>query len=125
MTFRGVAASFAVATGHCREGQQTDWARYAAVDTLVILMGVENRASIAARLIAAGRPPATAAAFIENGSTPREHVVTATLRDVAESRVEVQPPAVFVVGEVVSIRQRLGPLNALIAKMEIVDKTPV
>jgi uroporphyrin-III C-methyltransferase len=109
LTFRGVAASFAVATGHCREGQQTDWARYAAVDTLVILMGVENRASIAARLIAAGRPPATPAAFIENGSTPREHVVTATLRDVAEGRVEVQPPAVFVVGEVVSMRQRLEP----------------
>jgi uroporphyrin-III C-methyltransferase len=109
LTFRGVAASFAVATGHCRAGQQTDWARYAAVDTLVILMGVENRASIATQLIAAGRPPATPAAFVENGSTPRQRIVTATLSQVAEGRVEVQPPAVFVVGEVVSIRQRIAP----------------
>lgn len=115
LTFRGVAASFAVATGHCREGQATEWERYAAVDTLVVLMGVENRVFIAGQLIAAGRPPETPAAFIENGSTPRERVVTATLRDVAESRVEVQPPAVFVVGEVVRIRQRLAPQPALSA----------
>jgi uroporphyrin-III C-methyltransferase len=113
LTFRGVAESFAVATGHCREGANTDWARYAAVDTLVILMGVENRASIASRLIAAGRPPDTPSAFIENGSTPRQRVVAATLRDVAEGRVDVQPPAVFVVGEVVRIRQQfaLGPAS--------------
>jgi uroporphyrin-III C-methyltransferase len=108
LTFRGVAASFAVATGHCCDGGQTDWGRYAAVDTLVILMGVKNRAHIAAQLIAAGRKPGTLAAFIENGSTPRERVVTATLSQVAEGQVEVMAPAVFVVGDVVSLRQRLG-----------------
>jgi uroporphyrin-III C-methyltransferase len=109
LTFRGVAASFAVATGHCREGERTDWRRYAAVDTLVILMGVKNRAHIAAQLIAAGRKPDTKAAFIENGSTPRERVVATELCQVAAGEVEVQAPAVFVVGEVVNIRRQLAP----------------
>jgi uroporphyrin-III C-methyltransferase len=113
LTFRGVAASFAVATGHCREGGQTDWARYAAVDTLVILMGVQNRAHIAAQLIAAGRRPDTLAAFIENGSTPRQRVVATTLSQVAAGQVEVQAPAVFVVGEVVGVRQQFAPPPAL------------
>jgi uroporphyrin-III C-methyltransferase len=111
LTFRGVAASFAVVTGHCCGGERSDWARYAAVDTLVILMGVKNRAHIAAQLIAAGREPGTLAAFIENGSTPRERVVTTTLSQVAEGLVEVMAPAVFVVGDVVSIRQRLAPVQ--------------
>ncbi len=113
LTFRGVAASFAVATGHCLEGERTDWSRFAAVDTLVILMGVKNRAHIAAQLIAAGRNPETKAAFIENGSTPRERVVVTELSEVAAGRIEVQAPAVFVVGDVVSIRQRLAPGQAV------------
>ena len=112
LTFRGVAASFAAILARTATFKNLLLNPHRAVDTLVILMGVENRASIASRLIAAGRPPDTPAAFIENGSTPRERIVAATLRQVAEGRVDVQPPAVFVVGEVVRIRQRLAPQPA-------------
>jgi uroporphyrin-III C-methyltransferase len=112
LTFRGVATSFAVATGHCRDGQNTDWDRYSGVDTLVILMGVKHRAAIAAHLIAAGRAGDTPAAFIENGSTERERVVETTLAEIAAGRVDVEAPAVFVVGEVVALRQQTYGANA-------------
>jgi uroporphyrin-III C-methyltransferase len=108
LTFRGVAASFAVVTGHCRDGENTAWEGYAGVDTLVVLMGVKNRACIAGRLITAGRAPDTPAAFVENGTTPREHVVVTTLGEVARGGVEVEAPAVFVIGEVVRLRARLA-----------------
>jgi siroheme synthase len=108
LTFRGVASSFAVVTGHCRDGASTAWERYTGVDTLVILMGVKHRQSIAAALIAAGKSPELPVAFVESGATPRERIVTATLGEVADGAIDVAPPAVFVAGEVVRIRERLG-----------------
>jgi siroheme synthase len=38
---------------------------------------------------------------------PGEKVITTTFREVAEERVEVHSPAVFVVGEVVNLREQL------------------
>jgi uroporphyrin-III C-methyltransferase len=107
LTFRGVSQSFAVITGHCSEGLANDWAKYAAIDTLVVLMGVTNRQPIAAALIAAGRNPDQPVAFIERGSMPDERVREGTLATVAAGGFEVESPAVFVIGEVVRLRGRL------------------
>ncbi|MBV9613082.1 MAG: uroporphyrinogen-III C-methyltransferase [Acidobacteriaceae bacterium] len=107
LTFRGVAQSFAVVTGHCHDGLSAAWEKHAGVDTLVILMGVRNRAFIAQALIAAGRPVNEPVAFIESGSTPEERVVESTLGAVAAGDCEVTSPAVFVVGKVVALRARL------------------
>ncbi|MGA8030577.1 MAG: uroporphyrinogen-III C-methyltransferase [Bryobacteraceae bacterium] len=107
LTYRGVSQSFAVITGHCHEGVSHDWARYAAIDTLVVLMGVTNRQHIARALIAAGRSPHQPVAFIEHGSMPDERVVEGTLGTVAADRLEVESPAVFVIGEVVRLRSTL------------------
>jgi len=104
LTFRGVATSFAVATGHCHDGENTAWESYAHVDTLVVLMGVGRRVSIAGRLIAGGRDPSTPVAFIENGTTDRERIVITTLQEIADDRVAVEAPAVMVVGQVVTLR---------------------
>ncbi len=87
---------------------RTDWTQYARLDTLVILMGVENREYIAESLIRCGRGVSQPVAFIENGTTRRERIVEATLSEVAAGRVEVNPPAVFVIGEVVRLRGRLA-----------------
>lgn len=110
LTFRGMATAFAVVTGHCQKGRSQDWSRYAGIDTLVILMGVTQRASIAQALIEAGRPPEEPVAFIERGTTPQERVVVTTLAAVAHGRVDVRSPAVFVVGQVVKLREKLVPL---------------
>jgi len=107
LTYRGVSQSFAVITGHCREGLAHDWANYAGVDTLIVLMGVTNRQAIAAALIAAGRAPEEPVAFIERGTLRDERVVQGTLAGVASGELEAERPAVWVIGEVVRLRERL------------------
>jgi uroporphyrin-III C-methyltransferase len=109
LTFRSISQSFAVVTGHCREGLEHAWEHYARVDTLVILMGVKNRQAIASGLIAAGRPANQAAAFVYRGSLQEEQTIVSTLAEVAAGKVEVRNPAVFVIGEVVNLRRLLKP----------------
>ncbi len=103
LTYREVARSFAIVTGHGRDGLLQDWTAYARIDTLIILMGVKHRAEIATRLIAAGRDAKQPTAFIERASTPNERRVYATLADVAEGMVEAEAPAVWIAGEVVGL----------------------
>lgn len=107
LTSRGIAGGFAVLTGHRVDGSDTHWAAYAHVDTLVVLMGVGHRKEIAACLIEHGRAPDTPVAFIEDGTTPRERVVQATLGEVARGAVPVHAPAVMVIGECVRLRDSL------------------
>lgn len=104
LTLRGAADSFAVVTGHGRCGPTTDWERFAAVDTLVVLMGVAERRGIARSLISAGRPSDEPAAFIENATTARQRTIETTLGRIAAGEVHVEAPAVLVIGEVCAAR---------------------
>jgi uroporphyrin-III C-methyltransferase len=115
LTMRGVAGGLAVLSGHAQGGVLPELAPYARIDTLVILMGVKARAQIAQGLIGAGRSPAEPIAFIEKGSTPQERVVMATLGEVAAGGVEVQSPAVWVIGQVVRLRERLRAAGRAVA----------
>lgn len=107
LTLRGVAGGFAVLSGHTQGGRIPDLAPYARIDTLVILMGVKARAQLARALLAAGRSPDEPVAFVENGSTPQERLVLCSLGRVAEGGVQVSPPALWIVGEVVRAREVL------------------
>jgi uroporphyrin-III C-methyltransferase len=107
-TFRGISSAFAVVTGCLRGGAEPSWERYAQVDTLIILMGVNRRAQIAGALIRAGRPAEQPCCFIENGATPRERIIRATLGEVAGGLCHVSSPAVWVVGDVVSLKDQLA-----------------
>ena len=115
VTHRGVAASFAVVTGHedpAKPAAQVRWAELAtATDTLVVLMGVGRLDGIARALIEGGRPPSTPSALIVEATTPRQRVVEAPLAEIAAAARDagVQPPALLVVGEVVALRERLAP----------------
>jgi len=109
LTQRGVAESFAVITGHKENGSAPQWSRYAQIDTLVILMGVRHRATIARALIATGRSPDEPAAFVQSGTTPDEHVLITCLGEIAAGRIGARAPAVLVVGHVVELRAALGP----------------
>jgi len=117
VTHRGVAASFAVITGHeaspdAGEPESAiDWPHLAtAVDTLVFLMGVKNLGDIVANLIANGWPDTTPVAVIRWGTTPEQRTVTGTLADIAGRVAEagLTPPAITVVGEVVRLRETLS-----------------
>lgn len=112
LTYREISQSFAVITGHLEETEQHPWARYRHVDTLVVLMGVKNRQTIARALIEAGRAASEPVAFVQNGTLENELVVTATLGEVAAGHVEVKNPAVFVIGQVVALRDSYFPSSS-------------
>jgi uroporphyrin-III C-methyltransferase len=108
VTHRGLAQSFTVVTGHTADGDDPRWDDLPRSGTLVLLMGVRHLPAITARLIAAGRPPATPAAVIHWGTTTQQVVVDGTLADIAERARGVPPPATVVIGEVVALRKRLS-----------------
>ena len=112
LTHRGVSSSVTFITGHEMEEKEEglEWEAIARVKgTLVILMGVGNLAEIAIKLMAYGRRAETPVAVIERGFTADERLVSGTLADIAEEarKAGVKPPAVIVIGEVVSIRETL------------------
>jgi uroporphyrin-III C-methyltransferase len=123
VTHRGVAASFAVITGHeaPNKKKSVDWESLKGIDTLIFLMGVTNRQEIAKKLIEIGRNPEEPVAFIEKGTTEEHKVIESTLKEVAKNPPEVTPPAVFVIGEVVKLRNKIKwfekdliPINYLV-----------
>jgi uroporphyrin-III C-methyltransferase len=116
LTQRGVAASFAVVTGHGAGADRLDWGALARVDTLVVLMGAARLAEIAALLASHGKPPGTPVAIVENGTRDDERVLTGTLGDIAETAAAgLASPATIVIGEVVRLRQALAPAAAAAA----------
>ena len=122
VTHRGLASSFAVVTGHedpAKPESAVDWERLAAaVDTLVILMGVGAFPRIATRLLAAGRSVATPVAVIHRGTTEAEETLVGTLGDLAVRAVELHSPAVIVIGEAVTFRSLLArPLFDAVASL--------
>jgi uroporphyrin-III C-methyltransferase len=100
VTHRGVAAAFTVVTGHRRAGEpDVDWRSLARVGgTIVILMGVSQRATIAAELMAGGLDPSTPVAAIESATTDAQVVGRWALGQLAAA--DVRSPAVIVVGAV-------------------------
>lgn len=116
VTHRAASSAVAIVTGHNAIGNhdRIEWQALTKIDTVVFLMCVHNIATIAEKLIAAGRSPDTPAAIIQMAYWDGERVVTGTLRNIAAEvrRAGVEPPATFVVGEVVQLRKRLQELMA-------------
>ena len=104
----GISAAVTVLPGHRQAVKEVDWPAYRHAGTLVVLMGVDNRAAIATCLINGGRPARDPVAFLQYASTERECVIESTLEEVARGEVDVVPPAVFVIGEVVRLRTTPG-----------------
>jgi len=70
-------------------------------------MGLKNLPRIVANLLAHGRSPQTPVAVIRWGTTDLQETVTGTLGDIVDKAVTVRPPVVLVIGEVVSLREKL------------------
>ncbi len=109
VTHRGVAHEFTVVSGHVAPGDPrslVDWPALArARGTLVMLMAVENAAAIADALIAAGRSADTPAAAVQDGTTTAQRRVDTTLGGLGATvaAAGIRPPAVIVVGDVVTV----------------------
>ena len=113
VTHRHVASSFAVITGHedpTKESSSIAWDKLAtAVDTLVFLMGRENLKAICVELIKHGRSPTNPVALIRWGTLPRQQTLVGTLSDISQKaeKANFGPPVVTVIGDVVSLREKL------------------
>jgi uroporphyrinogen III methyltransferase/synthase len=113
LTHRDHASSVTVVTGHdapSSPANKVDWPGLGKIPgTLVVLMGLRNIQAIAATLIAHGRQPDTPVAIISRGTTGQQATLVGTLGTIAElaRREGTSPPAVTVIGEVVSLRKQL------------------
>ena len=117
VTDRRFGSSVAIVTGHRAPddpGSCVDWWGLArSVDTIVILMGVRQLPAIVDVLIRAGRPADTPAAVIQWGTYEHQRSVVADLQSLPTRVREegIGPPAVIVIGEVVSLHAALGARN--------------
>ena len=113
LTHRDYAASVAIVTGH-RAGdaeKPIDWVKIAkAVDTMVILMGVESLDGIVGKLLKGGITENKPVAMVESGTYPKQRTLIATLGTIvkeAEAK-QIKPPAVIVIGEVATLGRKLA-----------------
>ena len=124
VTHRGVVQEFQVVSAHVPPGHEqstVDWAALGAGrGTLVLLMAVESLEPIAQALVSYGRPATTPVAVIADGTLPTQRTINATLQTVATraAAAGIRPPAVVVVGEVVTIGAEVAELGRAVAAGE-------
>jgi uroporphyrin-III C-methyltransferase / precorrin-2 dehydrogenase / sirohydrochlorin ferrochelatase len=116
VTHRGVAQDVHVVSAHVPPGDErstVDWDALAASQgTLVLLMAVERIGAIADTLVVKGRDPGTPVSVITDGTLPTQRTIISTLENVAGlvAKEGIRPPAVVVVGDVVSIGARIAEM---------------
>jgi uroporphyrin-III C-methyltransferase len=114
LTHRQFSSSIAIVTGHeaTEKGQASvHWEKLPdAVDTIIIMMGIGQLRRITTRLIRAGMSKDTDVAIIENGATSKQRVVTGTLENIIDlsKKAEIKPPAIIIIGRVVSLGEKIS-----------------
>jgi len=114
LTHRRHASSVAFVTGHedpGKKGEAVKWGRLAgSVDTIVVMMGLSRIDVICRQLVAGGMDRKTPAAVIQDGTTPKQKMITGTVADIA-SRAKsggIRPPANIIIGRVVDLSKTVG-----------------
>jgi len=105
LTSRNVSSSVVFVTGNETpdKKERIDWKSIAAIDTIVVYMGIKNLRNVVASLIESGKPVQTPAAVIFSGTTTEELVISGTLETIAGETEQVRPdgPGIIIIGEVV------------------------
>src|ERR1700726_3763106 len=112
LTYRDVASSFTVFTGHedpAKEASAIDFeALVAGKGTLVMLMGMERLDAIVSQLLANGADLHLPVALIRWGTTGRQETVVGELGSIVGAADGLQPPAIAIFGHVVELRDKLS-----------------
>jgi uroporphyrinogen III methyltransferase/synthase len=126
VTHRDLNSSFTFITGHEKEEEykdaeaktreagagasDVDWAALAKLPCLAFYMGVKSLPRICAKLIEHGMDPTTPAATIRGGTMARQRTVVGTVGDLPQKVAEakLQPPAMTIIGRVVSLRETMN-----------------
>jgi uroporphyrin-III C-methyltransferase/precorrin-2 dehydrogenase/sirohydrochlorin ferrochelatase len=111
LTHRDYAQSVVFVTGHLRDGTvNLNWKALAQPkQTVVFYMGLHGVDTICRELIAHGLSDKTPAALVQQGTTRHQQVHTGTLASLPGivERAKVKPPTLIIVGEVVTLRDKL------------------
>lgn len=114
VTHRDFTSTLAIITGNedpLKEDSSIDWAKISTgIGTLVFLMGMANLSYITKRLMDNGRSPKTPAALVRWGTRPEQRTLVGTLEDISRKADSegFKNPALIIVGEVVSLREKLN-----------------
>jgi len=117
VTHRGTVQDFHVISVHVPpgdEGSTVDWPALARSDgTLVLLMALDRIGPVARTLIKHGRSRKCPVSVIADGTLPTQRTIYSTLEHVERRLAEegVRPPAVVVIGDVVTIAAELAELG--------------
>lgn len=111
-THRDYCASVHIITGHRRRNEALEMDFDALVrlnGTLIFLMAVATFGDIARGLIGAGMPPEFPCAIVENGTRPEQRKLLTTVEgaEACIDRHAVKSPAIFVVGRVCGLSDRM------------------
>lgn len=122
LTLRGAARQLVFVTAHARAGEalDLDWARLADEQaTVAFYMGRSAAGEIAAQLMAAGRAAETPALVASEVSTPRERLMTCTLKDLAfvVEAMSEDAPTLLLIGEAVGTAPASLPSEVLAAAL--------
>ncbi|MBF0228546.1 MAG: uroporphyrinogen-III C-methyltransferase [Desulfamplus sp.] len=113
LTHRDYTSSVSLITGHedpLKDESSIRWDTLAkSGSTLVFFMGVKNLPNICEKLIENGKSPDTPVALVRWGTTPKQQTVSGTLANIVErvAKAKLKPPSLIVVGEVVSLREKM------------------
>ncbi len=113
LTHRDYASAVAIVTGHRAgdSGKPIKWDRLSsAVDTIVVLMGMESLEVIVKKLMGGGLDPNKPVAIVEQGTTKSQRTIIGKLNTIVEeaAKSNVKPPAVIVIGEVAELGKELA-----------------
>jgi uroporphyrin-III C-methyltransferase len=112
LTHRDHAQAVTFVTGHLKDGTvNLDWPALARPKhTVVFYMGIGAAGEICRQMINHGLPSLTPAAVVRNGTLTDQQTVLGTLGNLPQ-RIEeagIKPPALIVVGSVVSLHEKLS-----------------
>lgn len=111
VTHRGLASGFLVISGHAPSAYDGVLRGVPPGSvTVVVLMGLQHRATIASRLCAQGWPATTAVAIVTSAGWRNQSAWHGTLADISDGRPAIggDAPGVIVIGNVVNLAGAIG-----------------
>ena len=111
LTHRDYAQSCVFVTGHLKDGSvDLNWKALAHPNqTVVFYMGLHGAPTLCKEMVAHGLSASTPVALVEQGTTPQQRVLIATLDTLLEviKNEDIKPPTLIIVGEVVTLHDKL------------------
>lgn len=119
VTYRGMAQSVTIVTGHSASGEEEDYQALAKLKgTLVFLMGLGRIREITEKLLSNGKAGDTPAAIISKGFRACEKRIDGTLFDITGKAMLAQTPAILVVGQTAGLTLA-GTLRGALAGISV------